>query len=236
MSLRNRLAIRLRGFYLRALLHLGKTPLLGHFFLMWAAWAVGPYKNRRLLAALTDGAFVSPWADIHCPRLTLGKHTFIDDDVTIYAHPDSGEVQIGANSSINRYTVIEIGAAGSVLIGQNTHIQGRCNMKGFVGDLIIGDNVQIAPGCMFSPYQHGFGDPNMPVKDQPLTSKGPIIIEDDAWLGMGVKVLDGVTIGRGAVVGAGAVVTRDVPPYAIAVGVPAKVISYRTKNTTPHSH
>ena len=53
------------------------------------------------------------------------------------------------------------------------------------------------------------------------------MIEDDAWLGLGVIVLDGVTIGRGAVIGAGAVVTGDVPPYAIAVGVPARVVGSR---------
>ena len=64
-------------------------------------------------------------------------------------------------------------------------------------------------------------------KNQPLASKGPIVIEDDAWLGLGVIVLDGVTIGRGAVIGAGAVVTGDVPPYAIAVGVPARVVGSR---------
>ncbi len=229
MKWQQRVTIRLKGFYLKSLLGAGKLPAVGKLFLKAAALSVGPYKNRRLLALLTDAPFVSPWADVYCRRLTLGKHVFIDDAVTIYAHEDGGQVQIGENSAINRYTIIEIGAGGSVFIGANTHIQGRCNLKGFVGDLVIGDNVQMAPGCMFSPYQHGFGDPLLPVRAQPLTSKGPIVVEDDAWLGMGVKVLDGVTIGRGAVVGAGAVVTKDIPPYAIAVGVPAKVVAQRQK-------
>mgnify|MGYP001323331499 CR=1 FL=1 len=55
-----------------------------------------------------------------------------------------------------------------------------------------------------------------------------IVIENDVWLGTGVRVLDGVTIGEGAVVGAGSVVTKSIPSYAIAVGVPAKVIKYRS--------
>ena len=57
--------------------------------------------------------------------------------------------------------------------------------------------------------------------------KGRISVGNDVWLGNHVKILDGVTIGDGAVIGAGAVVTKDIPPYAVAVGVPAKVIKYR---------
>lgn len=58
-------------------------------------------------------------------------------------------------------------------------------------------------------------------------SKGPIILDDDVWIGFGVTILSGVHIGQGAVIAAGAVVTRDVPPYAVAGGVPADVIKYR---------
>lgn len=59
------------------------------------------------------------------------------------------------------------------------------------------------------------------------TSNGPIIIKDDVWIGFGATILSGVHIGQGAVVAAGSVVTKDVPPYAIVGGVPAKVIKYR---------
>jgi len=58
-------------------------------------------------------------------------------------------------------------------------------------------------------------------------SRGPIVVKDDAWIGLGAKILSGVTIGQGAVVAAGAVVVRDVPPYAVVGGVPAKLIRWR---------
>jgi acetyltransferase-like isoleucine patch superfamily enzyme len=58
-------------------------------------------------------------------------------------------------------------------------------------------------------------DRSVPMMDQPLYSKGPILIEDDVWLGIGVIVMDGVRIGRGSIIGAGAVVREDVPPYAV---------------------
>lgn len=63
-------------------------------------------------------------------------------------------------------------------------------------------------------------------------SKGDIVVEDDVWIGFGATILSGVTIGQGAIIAAGAVVTKDIPPYAIAGGVPAKVIKYRFDENT----
>ncbi|HIQ04950.1 MAG TPA: acyltransferase [Anaerolineae bacterium] len=220
---------RIKRPLLITLMTFSDTPLVGSLAVRLARAMLPPYKGAKLLAHLTPKPYVSPQAQIHCPNLVIGPHAFIDDDVTIYAHGDGGRVELGAHVSVYRGTIIEIGAGGSVIIGEDTHIQGSCNLKGFVSDLIIGRNVQVAPHCAFSPYEHGFSDPNQPIQLQPLTSRGPIIIEDDAWLGLNVTVLDGVTIGRGAVVGAGAVVTKDVPAYAIAAGVPARVIAWREK-------
>ena len=212
---------------LKLFLTLAALPLVGTSFLKLASKLSGPYKARRKLIYLSGRRYVSPWADIRCPQIEIGHRAFIDDDVTIYAHRDGGKVVVGAESSIQRYTILELIQGGEITIGRNTHIQARCNLTAALGGIHIGDNVQIAPNCAFYPYQHGFSDPATPIARQPITSKGDIIIEDDAWLGVGVIVLDGVTIGRGAVIGAGAVVTESIPALAIAVGSPARVVGQR---------
>jgi acetyltransferase-like isoleucine patch superfamily enzyme len=95
---------------------------------------------------------------------------------------------------------------------------------------VIGCGVQIAPNCAFYSYDHSFA-PDKLISEQPLKTKGGIIIDDDAWLGFGVIVLDGVRIGKGAVIGAGSVMTQDVPDGAIAVGVPARIVKMRSDLT-----
>ena len=212
---------------IKLFLALATLPVLGTLFLKLASKLAGPYKARRKLINLSGKSYISPWADIHCPQIELGQRVFIDDDVTIYAHRDGGKFSIGAQSSIQRYTILELIKGGEITLGRNTHIQARCNLTAALGSIHIGDNVQIAPNCALYPYQHGFSDPDTPISQQPLTSKGDIIIKDNAWLGVGVIVLDGVTIGRGAIIGAGAIVTESIPAMAIAVGAPARVVSQR---------
>jgi acetyltransferase-like isoleucine patch superfamily enzyme len=209
------------------LMRLSSRRFIGRLCTRLAVAMRGPYKDRRVLAYLTENPFISPRADVHCPRLTIGPHAFIDDGVTIFAHEDGGEVRLGQGVHIYRGTIIEIGRGGSVLIGAHSHIQSHCNIKGFLGSTRIGKGVQIAPHCGFSPYEHGFEDHGVEIREQEITSSGDIVLEDNVWLGLNVQVLDGVTIGEGTVVGAGAVVTRDLPPGSVAVGVPARVIRKR---------
>lgn len=94
------------------------------------------------------------------------------------------------------------------------------------GRIIIGNNLLTAANCMFIAYNHGYESTDIPIMYQECNDAA-IIIEDDVWMGYGVIVLPGVHIGKGAIIGAGSVVTKDIPPYSIAVGVPAKVINNR---------
>ncbi len=217
---------------IKLLLLLSQLPLVGGLCLRAAMRLVGPYKNRRLLVNWGKRSFISPHADIFGAHISIGSMAFIDDYVTLYAHRDGGSIQIGDHSSVQRHTIFETIRGGKIVIGRHTHIQSGCNLTAALGSIYIGNHVQLAPRCALYPYQHGIADINVPIAKQALTTKGDIIIEDDAWLGVGVIVMDGVTIGRGAVVGAGAVVTKDIPPLAIAVGSPARIIGYRDGRTS----
>jgi acetyltransferase-like isoleucine patch superfamily enzyme len=200
-------------------------PHLGRFFTRLAGLPLGPYKNKWPLARIKP--YLSPRAQITCMDLHLGQGCFIDDFVTIHSSKGDGSVFLDKSVHIHRGTIIEVGQGGMVIIGKGTHIQAHCHLYGYLGNIRIGQHVMIAPDCGLFPYQHRVDDLNQPMCKQELISKGDIVVEDDVWLGTGAKVMDGVRIGRGAIIGAGAVVTRDVPPYAIAVGVPATIIRNR---------
>lgn len=191
-----------------------------------AEWGLPPYKGRRHLVRFGKHGYVSSNARIHHGRIRIEPGVFIGDNVDIFQNENGGEVHIGSGAHIHRDCIIETGEGGSLRIGRDTHIQPRCQLSAYAGDIRIGSCVQVAPNSGLYPYNHGFS-PNRPIKDQPLISSGPIVVEDDAWIGFGVVILENTRIGEGAVVAAGAVVTRDVPPYAIVAGNPARVLRYR---------
>ena len=194
---------------------------------MWlAGWFYPPYKARHALARLSSAGYLSPRAQLHHPGLLLGAHVFVGEGVTVFGRSGQEKVVVGDAVYINRDTLIETGHGGSLVIGNRTTIQPRCQFSAYKGDIRIGEDVQIAPACAFYPYNHSMSA-DVPMKQQPLVSKGGIRIDDDVWLGYGVIVLDGVHIGKGAVIGAGSVVNRDIPAGTIAAGVPARVIKDR---------
>jgi acetyltransferase-like isoleucine patch superfamily enzyme len=110
-------------------------------------------------------------------------------------------------------------------IGDNVWI-GQHGFLHSAGGLTIGNNVGIGPGVRIHTARHTELGREVPITFAP-TEPAPVIIEDDADLGIGSIILPGVRIGRGAQIGAGAVVATDIPPYAIAAGVPARVLRYR---------
>lgn len=114
-------------------------------------------------------------------------------------------------------------------IGQDSFV-GRYSQITVREKISIGRNVMIAPFCYITEANHGMA-PGRAMQQQASTWQ-PIVIADDVWIGNGCTILPGVTIGRGAVIGANSVVTSNIPPMAIVVGSPARIIRYRDE----HAH
>ena len=198
----------------------------GRLAATFASWVTPPYLGRAVLGRFAKRGYIAPDAELCHSSLELGEHTFIGERVIIFEDKKGGAVNIGHRVHIHRDTTLQTGQGGSIVIGAETHIQPRCQLSGYLGAIRIGERVEVAPNCAFYPYNHQVL-PDQPIRSQPLVSRGDIVIADDAWLGFGAVILDGVRIGCGAVVGAGSVVTRDVPDGAIVAGNPARVIRHR---------
>lgn len=129
-----------------------------------------------------------------------------------------------AGSGINVEKGAFFGSGSGVRLGDRSGLGMDCIVTGTV---TIGDDVMMGPRCTLISRDHVMSDLSVPMNRQGLTPDRPIVIGDDVWLGAGVIVLPGVTIGSHSVVAAGSVVTRDVPPAAVVGGVPARVLKYR---------
>ena len=126
---------------------------------------------------------------------------------------------IGDNSMIEDFTTVNNGV-GEVRIGNNSLI-GLGNV--IIGPITIGNNVILAQNIVASGLNHTYTDIQRPIQQQGV-SVAPITIEDDCWIGANVVITAGVTIGKHCIIAAGAVVTKNIPPYSVAVGNPARVI------------
>ena len=213
-------------YWSRSWMRLSQFKFLSKTATRLATWGVPPQKGRVILAYMHRCGYVSARAKIQHSQFHKDNNVFIDDGVEIFQSNDGGPVKIGNRVCIYRDTIIETGLGGSFKIGDHSSIHPRCQLNAYKESINIGANVMIAANCALYPYDHAV-KAEIPIKEQPLQSKGSINIGDDAWLGYGVIVLSGVTIGEGAVIGAGSVVTKNVPDGAIAVGSPAKVIKMR---------
>jgi acetyltransferase-like isoleucine patch superfamily enzyme len=133
-------------------------------------------------------------------RLEVGAGTLLEPNVWITC-PGDARIRIGSGTFLN------IG----VMVAAHELVE-------------IGDHCMFANGCFISDASHRFDDPESPITWQGFTSKGPTRIGDNVWCGANVVITNGVTIGERCVIGANSVVTRDIPPFSIAFGAPAKVV------------
>lgn len=133
---------------------------------------------------------------------------------------------LGNDSTIEDFTTINNGV-GDVLIGDRVRI-GMSNV--LIGPVTIGNDVMLAQNIVLSGLNHGYEDIKIVPHKQPVTKK-KITLEDEVWIGANSVVVAGVTIGKHSVIAAGSVVTKNIPPYSVAVGNPARVIKQYNPQT-----
>lgn len=182
---------------------------------------------KSLFASVGKGVVFGRSLTIRHPKkINIGENVIIDDYAVLDAKGSTNQgITIGNNVMIGRSTVISC-KNGDITIGENTNIAMNCFIQS-AKQVLIGRNTLIAPYC----YLIGGGDHETNRIDIPIIAQGQVVkgimLEDNCWIGAGVKVLDGVKIERDCIVGAGGVVTRSIPEYSVAIGVPARVVKSR---------
>ena len=178
--------------------------------LAYAAGRARSLRNRfTLLKLKVKGCVVDPSANVH---------------PSVVAERSNGVIRVGANTSLDMGVVIRA-LGGGVQIGRNCNVNAYTLISG-AGGVVIGDEVMIASHVSIYASNHIFSGLNLPMQQQGLSLKG-VVIENDVWVGTGVRILDGVRIGTGSVLAAGAVITKSTNPYSINAGVPSRQIGSR---------
>ncbi len=161
----------------------------------------------------------------HPQKIHIADNVVVDDNCLLDAKGESNRgIRIGSGVFIGRNTILSC-KNGDIELGDGANI-------GFNCELFSASSVRVGAGTLLAAYtyviggDHDVSDPSKSILEQGRKSEG-VQIGEGAWIGAGAKVLDGVSIGDKAIIGAGAVVTRDVPAQAVAVGIPAKVVSNR---------
>jgi len=181
----------------------------------------------HLFGSVGKGVIFGQNISVRAPGgIHIGDKALIDDYVML-SHRGGPEnsIRIGERSLIGRFTQLHT-RGGDIDLHEHVNISASCHLVS-ANKLTIGAHTLIAGGCYIGGLQHKFSDRNRPIIEQGVDDRGGVHIGKDCWLGAHVIVNDGVTIGDGSIIGSGAVVTKDIPPYSIAVGTPARVIRER---------
>ena len=157
-------------------------------------------------------------------RMRLGDDVRVESFVTLSVSR-GGRLEIGSRCELRSFARLEA-AVGHIVLGDDCSVNPFCLLSGH-GGLRLGNNVLIAAHTVILSSTHRFEDLDVPIRSQGVSVR-ETVIGDDVWLGAHTVVAGGVRIGSHSIIGAGAVVLEDIPPFAVAAGVPARVIRMRT--------
>jgi galactoside O-acetyltransferase len=147
----------------------------------------------------------------------------IDTGVTIMGFEN---ITLGSNVAFMKNSYVYAHDEGELVIADNFTMNSNSQLGASFGKIIIGNDCAIAPNCVLRASNHTFDNPNIPSREQGHTY-GEIIIEDDVWISSNCVITADTKIGKSSIIGAGSVVTKNVEPYSIMGGVPAKLIKKR---------
>lgn len=197
----------------------------------WVPGALGLVLRRllypRLLGGVGRGTVFGQNVTLRHPhKITLGERVIVDDNCLLDAKGRDNEgIRIGHRVFIGRNSILSC-KDGDIVLEDGVNIGFNCEI--FSGSRVrVGRDGLLAAYCYLIGGGHAFQNVEQTVQEQRAVSRG-IELGSNVWLGAGVKVLDGVTVGADTVVGAGAVVTGDLPPRSVAAGVPARVVRERS--------
>ncbi len=180
----------------------------------------------RLIGSIGRGVVFGQRVVLRHPhKIRIGNNVMIDDDCVLDAKGCAGQdLVIGDNVIISRGCILSA-KDGKLSVGDNTNFGAQCLVYA-VKETTIGRDTLFAAQCYVGGSMYHFDLPDVPPIQQGSYADG-VAIGDGCWLGAGVKVLDGAHVGDGVILGSGAVVTKDIAPFSVAVGVPAKAIKHR---------
>jgi len=191
----------LRGLFLKSHIFCEGIPLCGYSVRI----THGRHIRAKGCLNLEDGCEIvglSKRGIVFGKRCTVGRHAIIRPSNVLFDEAGEG-LEMGDNSNLGAFAYV-----------------------GCSGYVKIGSNVMMGPRVTLLAESHNFAATEIPMKSQGV-SRSFITIEDDCWIGSSSTILPGVTVGTGSIIAAGAVVTKDVPPYSVVGGVPAKILRSR---------
>jgi acetyltransferase-like isoleucine patch superfamily enzyme len=202
------------------------------FLFSWIPGALGLFLRRifypLILKKVGKGVAFGHHITLRHPhRISIGDYSFIDDYAVLDAKSEKSQgISFGENVIVGRNSILSC-KGGSIRLDDYANISSSCTLLSETA-ISIGMYAFLAGHCyLVAGGNHSFDRTDIPIMFQPSLAKGGISIGEDCWLGASTIVLDGVSLGKGCVIGAGAVVTKSLPAFSIAIGIPAKKIRSR---------